>query len=75
MGKKEKLQNKIDFIKIIFNSLLIALFGLFTFLFLNYKNLSFLEFVIIDLVAICLILVLCFLFLGFCKYNSQIEKE
>ena len=75
MGKKEKLQNKIDFIKIIFNSLLIALFGIFTFLFLNYKNLSFLEFVIIDLVAICLILVLCFLFLGFCKYNSQIEKE
>ena len=75
MGKKEKLQNKIDFIKIIFNSLLIALFGIFAFLFLNYKNLSFLEFVIIDLVAISLILVLCFLFLGFCKYNSQIEKE
>ncbi|MDY4446577.1 hypothetical protein, partial [Campylobacter sp.] len=67
MSKKDKIQNKIDFIKIIFNSILVALFGVLVFLFLGYKSLGFLEFIVADLVAIALILVLCALFLVFDK--------
>ncbi|MCI6177788.1 MAG: hypothetical protein SPJ69_00850 [Campylobacter sp.] len=74
MSKKDKIQNKIDFIKIIFNSILVALFGVLVFLFLGYKSLGFLEFIVADLVAIALILVLCALFLVFDKYNNEIEK-
>ena len=74
MSKKDKIQNKIDFIKIIFNSILVALFGVLVFLFLGYKSLGFLEFIVADLVAIALILVLCALFLVFDKYKKKKKK-
>lgn len=73
MSKKDKIQNRIDVLKSVLNTLMITFFSVCGYVFIRLEKASFLEFAVCILVALALIISWVVTLLYFNKYNDEIE--